>query len=88
MKISRWRNSIVHGIQDGDRELLGEHDLPFCGADDLSDSSDEEEQATPPTKRLDDGGEDEQPSNSDEQPAQPASEIEGLLGCQCSGGTR
>ena len=26
LKISRWRNSIVHGVQYGDRELLGEHD--------------------------------------------------------------
>ena len=88
MKISRWRNSIVNGVQDGDRELLGEHDEPFYGADDLFDSSDEGEQATPPAKRLDDGDEDEQRSNSDEQPAQPASEIQGLKECQCSGGTR
>ena len=52
------------------------------------DSSYEEEQATAHAKRLDDGDEDKQPSNSDEQPAQPASEIQGLKECQCSGGTR
>ena len=64
LKSSRWRNSIVHGVQDGDRELPGEHDYPFYGAEDLSDSSDEEEHATTPAKRLDDGDEDEHPSNS------------------------
>ena len=88
MKIRRWRNSIVHCVQDGDRELLGEHNSPSYGADDLSDSSDVEEQAMPPEKQLDDGDEDEQPSNSNEQPAQPASETQGLLECQYSGGTR
>ena len=72
--MSRRRNSIVLGVQDADRELLGEHNESFYGANDLSDSSNEE-QAKPPAKRLDDSNEDEQYSNSDEQPAQPASEI-------------
>ena len=41
-----------------------------------------------PAKRVDDGDENKQPLNSDKQPAQPLSEIQGLLECQRSGGPR
>lgn len=92
--MSRRRSSIVQGIEDAERELLGDHDQSFYGADDLSDSSDAEEHVMPPAKRVDDGDEDENFSSDDEATAQPAAEIrEALLesqwrdavsaGCKC-----